>query len=378
MDVQERDKETVAPKNPTSPARNRTNRTTRATIIGGLATGLATLSMSAIGSANASCVSFSGFGIGGGCQSSFGSFALVIGSGQATANGFLTAAISTGSQTTSSTDGLLSLAYAGGTGSSATTLGALNFAAAGFGFEGPLGVGSNISAVAGLSPSDVLNLAFNVGAAEAGTTNETRAGNGAFNIAGNFLGTSTVSGPQPNKNMLVQATGFGNAALTAFGNRNLVSAMGTLNAAINMGSPVGFPNGSDNQVSAGTPDRNALLSLAFNGSGAESVVRAVGGPFAVAATLFRPIHAEAIQNGPGITIRTPSNPTGVTSTLHTKTTQERQNARNTVTERITNSLKKTRDAVGNATRRLNTKDSEANSTARKAKAGATKPADDKD
>ncbi len=194
--------------------------------------------------------------------STFGNFALVLGTGTATANGFLTAAIGTGSGTNAISGGLGTLAYAGGTGTLAQTQGILNLAIAGLGLQGALGVGTNVSAQAGFRGGDFFNVAVNVGSAADApgstgpATSTVKAGNGAFNLAGNLLGNAnSVDGVPTPLTVLAGGSGanlgFGNVAANVIGNRNHVEALGSLLNATNWGNLFRSPNGSDSTVIAG-------------------------------------------------------------------------------------------------------------------------------
>ena len=108
----------------------------RGAVVAGLAAGLAAASLGAVPTADATCIGISGINIGGECHSSFGNFAMVLGTGTATANGLFTAAIGIGAGRSAISGGLGTLAYAGHIGTLAETQGILNFAAAGFGFSG--------------------------------------------------------------------------------------------------------------------------------------------------------------------------------------------------------------------------------------------------
>ncbi|WP_280826650.1 hypothetical protein [Mycobacterium sp. OTB74] len=298
------------------------HRILRAAGIAGVTAGLVATSAFGMGTANATCVSISGLTLGSGCTSTFGSIALVIGTGTADAAG-LTAAIATGTDTTADSTGFLSLAYAGGTSTTATTFGGLGIA---------IGVGTGVSAQAGTNNLDTANIAINLGAASDGTTNQVVAGGmggaGFFNFALNFLGNSNASGPDPatSSNMLVQAIGSANAAINTIGDRNEVSAVGLVNAAINLGALFRSPNGSDNVVTAGDTTSSNLLTLAFNSAGAQDIVQAIVGPLAIAAAFLGAIGQTVIQTGPGITVSTglsnasaaaPTNTTSASATLST-------------------------------------------------------------
>ena len=94
----------------------------RGAVVAGLVSGVAAASLGGVPKANATCVGISGINIGSGCDSTIGNFALVLGTGTATAHGLFTAAVAAfGSDPTRPTTGHFEwprhrIAYAGGEG----------------------------------------------------------------------------------------------------------------------------------------------------------------------------------------------------------------------------------------------------------------------
>jgi len=281
-------------------------------LCGAVASGVvAAASLGGVGTANATCVSFSGFSLGTGCTSSLGGFAIGIGDGtEATANGLLNFAIATGANTFATSVGALSLALAGGSGSQASTNGTLNLAVGGIGFPGALGIGTNVTAQAGSEGGgDFGNVAVNLGHAdELGQSGVFAGGSpigrGVLNLAVNLGGNADENG-----DLSMTASGIGNSAINVSGNRNQVVALGILSNATNLGNPFFFPNGSDNIVIAGdlAEPAGALLSVAFNVNGVNNTVNAFG-PLSIAGALIVSDQEPITKEGPGITVRTPLNP----------------------------------------------------------------------
>jgi len=244
-------------------------------------------SLSGVGPANGTCIGISGINIGSGCASTFGNFALGLGQG--------TVANSSG--------------------------GFLN---------GAIAVGTNVAAFAG-SPAalSVANLALNIGSAD-NTVNPTTgapngpafsrvtAGPGFLNLGANFGGNASPNpnGPQP---MVITAAGFGSSALNFIGNRNRLTSVGILNNTTNAGNPFGFPNGSDSVLTS-----TGNFSTAFNYQGflspacdslcGNTVVAQGPGAIAGAINVVKQI---VVQQGPGITLRTPFDPNTGGSTAST-------------------------------------------------------------
>jgi hypothetical protein len=281
-----------------------------------LASGLAATSLGTTATAYATCVGFNGIDIGGGCTTSLGSAALVLGTGTAVAHGLWATAIATGTDTSADSQGAGTLAYAGGSGSDAVARGALSVAAAGLGFEGTFGVGTNVFAQAGHSGGDFFNVAVNVGSANEPGQSAVEAGDGAGNLATNILGNG-----DSNTAMTVRALGNGNRSINVSGNRNLVEAVGSLNSAINVGNPITIPNGSDNTVIAGTTESPAFLSVAFNvqrllsepcSTLCANTVNAGPGPWAVAGAVGV-VNRSVSEQGPGVTVATPFNSNGTSN-----------------------------------------------------------------
>jgi hypothetical protein len=281
----------------------------RAAMVTGVVTGVAAASLGGVATANATCIGISGINIGGGCTSTFGNFALVLGNGTADASGgFLNGAIATGNLVHATSDGFGSLAYAGGDGTNATARnGIFNLAAAGLGFSGALGVGTDVDAVA---DGALANLAVNVGAAKDFTTSTVTAGGGAFNLAANLFGNSGAV-ESTTKNMKVSAIGNGTSAVNVWGNRNDVQATGVLTNATNLGNVIKTPNGSDSVLRAG-----GFLSSALNVQNVFSRSCSVAqcgnevssqGPLSFAGAIGV-INQIVVQSGPGITLRTRLDP----------------------------------------------------------------------
>ena len=116
--------------------------------------------------------------------------------------------------------------------------------------------------------------------------------------------------------------GFGNSAINVIGNRNIISAGGGfLDNATVLGSVFGTPNGSDNDVISGfdgnlnvaftVPASPHYRSLRCGPCG--NIVDAGPGPLGVAGAIGL-VNRTVDQDGPGITINTPLNPTPRSST----------------------------------------------------------------
>ena len=305
----------------------------RGAVVSGLVSGLAAASLGGVPTANATCLGIFGISInlggGGHCSSSLFGFALGLGPGTtATADGLFTAAIATGTDTEASSAGLATLAYAGGTDTLAATQGILNLAAAGLGFAGPLGVGTNVAAFAGARPLDFVNIAVNIGSADENGTSAVEASDGAFNLAGNLFGNanSAVAGTPTSLTVLAggddENLGFGTVAANVFGNRNHVEAIGTLVNATNWGNVFTTPNGSDSTVTAGTVGSPTSLSWAFNYQGIFTEACPTGlcgntvnatGPLSIAGAIGV-VRRDVSQDGPGISLATQFNDTGIPPT----------------------------------------------------------------
>ncbi|MGV0744968.1 hypothetical protein [Mycolicibacterium sp. XJ870] len=321
---------------------------TKAGIAAAVASAMAVGAFGATAPAHAWCAGISGINIGGGCSSTLGNFALGLGPNAiASSSGFITGAIALGDAFAASA-GTLTAAWAGGTGSEAYTDGLLSWAMA---------QGTNVSAVAGGQNSDFANFAFNFGNAvepwlggeneELGTSN-VDASFGSFNLAANLGGNANaVEGTT--KDMRVWAGGlegdesFGSAALNLFGNRNDVQAFGSGVAAIAVGNPFGFPNGSDSIVRVGDfveGISGGSLSLAFNvqppfiteecGTGQCGNTVTVGNGYLSIAGAVGLVNRVVEQIGPGIRINTPLNPPPtVTNVLAASDTDSAAKAKNT-------------------------------------------------
>jgi hypothetical protein len=225
-------------------------------------------------------VGLSGINIGGGCSSTIGNFAFGIGDNAIANSNGLSLAIALGNAEADST-GILTAALAAGTGTAAFTNGIVDLAAV---------VGTNVAAQAGNRAADFANLAFNFGNAESPvgppgvppgpSTSVVDAGFGGFNLAANLGGNANSQDGIP-FDMVVVASGaadpvtgavspgFGNLALNLLGNRNDIEAFGGfLNAAINLGNLLFFPNGSNTTIHVGefTGDNAgpSNLSVGFN------------------------------------------------------------------------------------------------------------------
>lgn len=302
------------------------DKVTRAGIVGAVASAMAVGAFGATAPAHAWCVGISGINIGGGCSSTLGNFALGLGpNAVATSTGFITGAIAFGDAFASSA-GTLTAAWAGGAGSESYTNGLFNWAVA---------QGTNASAVAGRQNSDFANFSFNFGNAvepwlggeneELGTSN-VDASFGSFNLAANLGGNANaVEGTT--KDLRVWAGGlegeenFGSAALNLFGNRNDVQAFGSGVAALAVGNPFGFPNGSDSIVRVGDfieGISGGSLSLAFNvqppfiteecdTGQCGNTVTVSNGYLSIAGAVGL-VNRVVEQVGPGIRINTPFNP----------------------------------------------------------------------
>jgi hypothetical protein len=207
----------------------------RGAVVSGVTAAMAAASLAGVPNADATCVGISGininFGASGECNSTFGNFALVLGTGTATTGGSLNAAIA---------------------------------------------VGTNVDAIAGTGLLDSLNLAANFGNATDGASSTVTVGGTAllpsnFNLAANLGGNAGLSGAAgvPPVDMDVSVgDGFLNVALNVVSNRSTVSAGGDggfLNFAINSGGPFSFPQGSDSTVRATGNLSAALNSQTFLG-----------------------------------------------------------------------------------------------------------------
>ena len=202
----------------------------RGAVVAGLVSGVAAASLGGGPTANATCVGISGINIGSGCDSTIGNFALVLGTGTATAHGLFTAAVALGTETEAISNGLGTAAYAGGTRSLATTFGILGLAGS---------QGTNVQSQAGamLIPS-IGNLAFNIGGSNpfgvgtAGPVNRAVAA-GAGNIAGNLFGNKSDT---TTRDLSVNALGIADFALNTGGDDNTLNSLGVpFGAAFNLG-----------------------------------------------------------------------------------------------------------------------------------------------
>ena len=195
-------------------------------------------SLGGIGTASGTCIGISGINIGGPegqCQSTFGNFALVLGDGQAIANGtFLNAAIAIGNV----------IAMAGNPDGFSLGNIALN---AGSAQDVP---SQNVVAAGIIPESDEEEVP--------GSTA------GSFNLAANLGGAGGTTGTgEPGTPMFIAATGIGSPAINVIGNRNRLISDGILANTTNVGSIFGFPaNGSDNVLTSSGP-----VSVAFNYQG---------------------------------------------------------------------------------------------------------------
>ncbi len=286
-------------------------------LVGAVASGLAVAAMSTPAPAHAWCVGVSGINIGGGCSSTLGNFALGLGPNAiAVSSGFITGAIAFGDATAASA-GILTAAWAGGTGSQASTDGIVSWA---------MSQGTNVAAFAGAKNNDFANFAFNFGNATAPATSIVDASYGSYNLAANLGGNANANAAGTPTDMLVQAGGQGDfdnvfgAAVNLFGNRNTVDSFGSSAAAINIGNPFGFPNGSDSFVLVG--DRGvgggpSDLSLGFNvqppfitqpcAGQCGNIVTINDGYLSIAGAVGL-VNKVVAQIGPGIRINTPLNP----------------------------------------------------------------------
>jgi hypothetical protein len=202
----------------------------RTAMASGAAVALATASMGALGTATASCFSFSGFGLGDGCESGFGSFAIVIGpSGDVEGGSTATAgnvgpfspfnfAISVGSNTFTSAGTTEAIP-------GVPALGNIAFATAGSRAIAT-GIGNIASSLGGTRSSvtaiGVGNSAINLGSdntlVSTGVVNNTTNSFGDNNI----LGSSNVTNP-PATGLGALLPGF-NVAFNTLGDRNTVLA----------------------------------------------------------------------------------------------------------------------------------------------------------
>jgi hypothetical protein len=202
----------------------------RTAMASGAAVVLATASMGALGTATASCFSFSGFGLGDGCESGFGSFAIVIGpSGDVEGGSTATAgnvgpfspfnfAISVGSNTFTSAGTTEAIP-------GVPALGNIAFATAGSRAIAT-GIGNIASSLGGTRSSvtaiGVGNSAINLGSDN--TLVSTGVVNNTTNFFGdnNILGSSNVTNP-PATGLGALLPGF-NVAFNTLGDRNTVLA----------------------------------------------------------------------------------------------------------------------------------------------------------
>ena len=265
----------------------------------GLASGLAAASLGTVGTANASCVNFSGIKIGGGaalhCQASFGSFAIVIGPTPA--------------------DGPGSDAFAG----NPSQFGFLNFAVS---VGGTATQPTNTSA-GQFGAANLPNIG-NVSFATAGSSATTA---GLVNLAASFGGTrSTVvaagglnSGLNLGSDNQLFSTGVINNSTVLFGNENFAQSSNTpggpgLVGALRPGLNVGFSiRGDNNSVFSGS---------AFPPGGPP----AGNGPLAIAGAIA--VDDQNLANGTevkntnfGIELRTPFNEQSPVSVLAAGRTQ---------------------------------------------------------
>ena len=272
----------------------------------GIAVGLATASLGGIGTANGTCIGFSGINIGDGCLSTLGSFAIGLGPNTfAAAGGLFSFAIANGlgnaetELTTAASLGSFNLAYAGGPDTLAQANGNLGLAVV---------QGANARAQAGNGlPFDLLDLAINFGNGldtppplggatgnpsldpQTNAVSAFRPGNISANIFGN-----SIPGEGPEGVSTVQAGGLATMPL----------AFGFANAAYNL-------FGDGNHVLAGAQASNFGLAISAFGDRNDVDVQ---GPAALAAAIG--VGNQIVSRTvPGITIATPFNSTGTSTNV---------------------------------------------------------------
>jgi len=298
---------------------------TRAAAVSGLAAGLTATSLIGGPTANAWCVGISGINIGAGCASTLGNIALGLGPNAVANSNGLSLAVALGDAVADST-GIVTLALAGGT-SEADTNGIANVAVA-------AGTG-DVTAIAGSLASDFLNFAVNFGNATSPATSLVEADFGGLNVAAN-LGGNANSQNGTFFDMTVFAggasadsRGFGTVALNLFGNRNDIEAFGVLDAAINVGGLLTFPNGSNTTIHVGEIETNepANLSVGFNWQPPFITPACEGlcgntvtttGNLGIAGAIGL-VNEDVAVTGPGIAIHTPLNPPALAATAASST-----------------------------------------------------------
>ncbi len=260
------------------------NGVVRAALVAGVASGVVAASLSGIGTASGTCIGISGINIplggGGGCNSTFGNFALGLGAG--------------------------TVADASG--------GFLN---------GAIAVGTNVAAFAEGSGFSVANVALNLGAADdpidpatgvptGPAFSRVTAGPGFLNLGANFLGNATNSDPP--FAMDIKASGVASSALNFIGNRNRLTSSGVLANSTVVGNFFGFPNGSDNDVTSTGPVSVAFVRQGLftdNSAGCPSICGNIvnSGPFSIAGA-FNTVHRTVNSGGATVssTLRSRSMP----------------------------------------------------------------------
>ena len=357
----------------------------------GIAVGLATASLGGIGTANGTCIGFSGFNIddgSGGCFTTVGSFALGLGPNTiATSAGLLTSAIAVGfgneplEITQATSFGFFSFAWAGGPDTLAETNGNANLAVV---------QGENAQTVVGAGTAfDNVNIGINVGngfdTPVGFTVDHFTNSVGTFgqgNIAVNFFGNSVPGGTGCNPTTGCEGV-EGVSTVQAGGVSLDPLSVGFANAAYNF-------FGDGNHVTVG--DQGSDFGLGFSVFGDRNDV-VVNGPAAAGGALFQSDRLVE-QTGPGIEINGVEKPTGTNATvLAARGTQEdvrpslafrpgskvTSNLRNvtsslrnatssggsaltSVSNRITTSFKNLSDAVNNVTQKLTARPKAGDST----------------
>ena len=267
----------------------------RAALVSGIAVGVATASLGGIGTASGTCIGLSGINInlggGGGCDSSFGNFALGLGPG--------TVAV----------------------------------AREGF-INGAIAIGTNVGAFAGIPERiSVANVAFNLGSAEVpfslnpdngavvvpvGAYNGVLAGPGFLNLGANLTGAANAGGGAGPTPMEIRASGIASSVINAIGaNRNKLTSQGILANTTVLGTIFSGPNGSDNTVTSTGPVsvafvRQGIFSEECTVATCGNVVH-VSGPFALGGAVDTV--KRIVTAGPGnrISIAFPFNDNGVQS-----------------------------------------------------------------
>lgn len=227
-------------KHSTAPTRHNPSRRAGGMLLGAVATGA--LAMGSLGSpatANASCISFSGFNVGGGCTTSgIGDLAIVFGSGTAIAKGGLNTAIvfGAGSATADSAGNLnVALSVNGGTSTIAPKTGTGTTTA---GFNLIAALGNKAVSTVGLTSDDGKGNASNASITNivVAGPNSTATASGLYNIALANAGGGATPAKQ-GANAVVQ-TG---ATSTAKGNFNIAITRGQGSSATATGGKTSFP-----------------------------------------------------------------------------------------------------------------------------------------